>query len=229
MVGRVNGTVQSHPRCCFSRSGAPLTERRKEGASLSPPGLQRATDRAGRPTVCCAKARSLSKVRSAVLGDTLPLLLPAQAYTPTPAVTHVSARTMSSEKMFQGWLLSQPRWSGSCSELGPEHLRPSLAPQPSVPLPVPRACLVTGARGVPLRCSAACSGGWRADPTKQVDGRLGADSHCGAQRKDQQLDFSNHSSLGSPPPSAVVNFSALQILSSEKISPVSLLEGRESP
>lgn len=101
-----------------------------------------------------------------------PFLLPAQACTPTPAVTHVSARTMSSEKTFQGWLLSQPRRNGSRSELGPEHPRPSLAPQPSVPLPVPRACLVTGARGVPLRCSAACSGGWRVDPTKQVDGDL---------------------------------------------------------
>lgn len=129
-----------------------------------------------------------------------PFLLPAQACTPTPAVTHVSARTMSSEKTFQGWLLSQPRRNGSRSELGPEHPRPSLAPQPSVPLPVPRACLVTGARGGASTLLCGMQWGVAGGPHQASRWRLGADSHCGAQRKDQQLDFSNHSSLVLPRP-----------------------------
>lgn len=48
--------------------------------------------------------------------------------------------------------------------------------------------------------------------------RFHVDPHCGAEGIEHQLDFSNHSSpffLPQPTP-AVVNFSALQILSSEK-------------
>lgn len=139
------GTVQSRPHCCFRCPGVPLTE--KEGRCLSPLGLRRAIDGAGRPT-CCAKARSRARFPLPWLATPCPFLLPAQAGGPTPAVTHISASTVSSEKTFPGWLPSQPRRRGSRSELEPERLRPSSAPRPSVPLPVPRACLVTGGGSV---------------------------------------------------------------------------------
>lgn len=158
-----------------------------------------------------------------------PFLLPAQACGPTAAITHVSERTMSSEKTFQGWLLSQPRRSGSRSELGPEHLRPSVVPRPSVPLLVPRACLVTV--GVHRRCSAACGGGWGwgwTPPSRKMEAWCGF-SPWGPKERPSTCFLQPLLLPSFALPTAVVNFSALQILSSEKISPGSLPEGREPP
>lgn len=82
---------------------------------------------------------------------------------------------------------------------------------------IPSTCLVLGVR---LRYSGVGGG---VDPTRRkvepAIVRSHVDPHCGAEGREHHLDFSNHSSpwfLSPPNPPAVVNFSALQILSSEK-------------
>lgn len=74
--------------------------------------------------------------------------------------------------------------SGFCPELDPEDLGSFLALQPLMP-PVPRTRLV------------AVGELWMA-PCREMEPtfvRSHEDSHCGAERKEHQLDFLNHSSL----------------------------------
>lgn len=150
------------------QSARSTPRRDKEGSSL-PLGSWEG-NRWGRQAQDVLCQRSQSKVPSAALSNALPL---------APSRLGLRAHPSHPPRLREDLVLREDSTdscpspggaSGSCSELGPEILGPSLAPQPSMPHLVPRACLVTV--GVHPRCSAACGGGSGVDHTKQENGDL---------------------------------------------------------
>ena len=143
------------------QSAGSTPRREKEGSSL-PLGSWEG-NRWGRQAQDVLCQRSQSKVPSAALSNALPL---------PPSRLGLRAHPSHPPRLKEDLVLREDSTdscpspggaSGSCSELGPEILGPSFAPQPSMPHLVPRACLVTV--GVHPRCSAACGGGSGVDHT----------------------------------------------------------------
>lgn len=183
-----------------------LAEGRKEASSpsLGSWGGNRWGGRAGGPKMRCAKARSDSKVLPAVLGGALPLppsrsgLQTHCSRCPSPlrgdCVLGEDTSGLNPGQA-QAWDTC-PGWvSGLCSELNPEDLGSFLPlhppwllfPEPALPW---WGCVLCSAVGVGV-------GGGGTAPSRKMEPavtRLRGVPHCGAERKQHQLDFSNHSS-----------------------------------
>ena len=201
--GLAEGGVLELP--CRRLSAARPPREGKEGRFLSIPGVLggQQMGRAGGPKMCCAKARSDSKVLPAVLGGALPLppsrsgLQAHCSRCPSPlrgdCVLGEDTSGLNPGRA-QAWDTC-PGWvSGFCSELNPEDLGSFLALHPPWLLfPEPAlswwGCVLCSAVGVGV-------GGW--DHAQQDNGaavpRFRGVPHCGAERKQHQLDFSNDSS-----------------------------------
>lgn len=162
-----------------------------EGRFLSVPrvsGGGRAT--AGQAGLQCAvpKPGPGPKFPLSSLVTPCPFLPPAQACAPPSAVTHVSARTVCPRRRrFRAGSCPSPGGVAPALNWGQSTLRSSLAPRPSVPLPVPRACLVTGGGGGASSLLCGLRWGVGVDPTKQEDGGLARILTVGPKGKTSSL------------------------------------------
>lgn len=218
VAGMTKGCPGVAPLLLPSARIAPHGRRRK--VPLHPRGLRRATDGRAGPRSAVPKPGLIPKfsLPSLVI---LPLPPHAQACMP-PAVTKSApsgpcpwGRHFRVNPILRPGIPAQVEQVASALNWIQRVWTRSLLPSPPMPL-IPSICLVMGVR---LRYSGAGGGGDHTHREAEVAiVRFRVDPHCGAEGTGHPLAFSNHSSpfFLSPPPPAVVHFSALQMLSSEK-------------